>query len=148
MISKELLSVVLEKHPRIEITDIEVKKNSLCWIDAEIPKSVYDETRSINIYELAHKCKEWANDKGYTLESTEKWCNYYRGNINEVNIDDGYIDYTIADTEPEAIFKACQWILENEDNIKAEESIEVASKHKKHKLSTKIIESIKTINIK
>ena len=40
----------------------------------------------LNIHELAHKCKEWACTYKYLLES--------------------------GSTEPEAIFKACQWILD------------------------------------
>ena len=67
--------------------------------------------REIDIHELAHKCKEWAwsNHKlsiisGYTIS----------GNIvanimiKHMNMCEHHYK---ADTEPEAIFKACEWIL-------------------------------------
>lgn len=76
--------------------------------------------KGINIYELAHKCKEWALRE-------------YKYSIQTVNILDeeevywpvGVIRYTEEAeyrmfhstdnaTEIEAIFAACEWILENE----------------------------------
>lgn len=65
----------------------------------------------INIHELAHKCKEWAFQKGWLLQI-------------RTGLDLSVIDVFNADkqelqirrqiseqTEPEAIFKACEWIL-------------------------------------
>jgi len=67
---------------------------------------------SINIYELAHKCKEWALDYVDNIGSGRDksklnvgWCICNNGEIQEY-----------AKTEIEAIFKACQWILDNKDN--------------------------------
>lgn len=64
----------------------------------------------INIYELAHLCKEWASE--YLLSSYMDggkiwWCYSNHINYSHLNID--------ADTEPEAIFKACQWIFDNKE---------------------------------
>ena len=95
----------------------------------------------INIYELAHKCKEWANsvlDKygkhGYVLTSknleifNSKFSNApiinkavcYIGLLILVDTygtsgDLQFKHYTQADSEPKAIFKATQWILDNKD---------------------------------
>lgn len=79
---------------------------------------------SINIYELAHKCKEWALELEYIIESYYEA--YYDDNKpyaivkvffdgNEVwnNYSNEYID--IWHTEPESIFKACEWILKQKE---------------------------------
>ena len=73
----------------------------------------------LNIHELAHKCKEWARIKYnfYIIPTIQ----YQK---------DGFITMIVTDnedfinnvnerrkvgaqTEPEAIFKACEWILRN-----------------------------------
>lgn len=66
---------------------------------------------AINIYELAHKCKEWAlKHKKELLSCTRKdksICDIY-GLVSP--------NFTFyGDTEPDAIFKACQYILDNKD---------------------------------
>ena len=72
----------------------------------------------INIYEVAHKCKEWAYRQGYVLLSGYSaygvglfFCSC-KGWVSENY--DKKIEIT-HNTEPEAIFKACQWILDNKD---------------------------------
>lgn len=60
----------------------------------------------INIYELAYKCKEWAFGKMFFLSSGfDTDGAFCLDRMNSKSF--------IAETEPEAIFKACQWILEN-----------------------------------
>lgn len=65
---------------------------------------------NINIYELAHKCKEWALSKGYYLhshikEDNECWCIVK-------SLDNITRQFSCEmDTESEAIIKACEWIL-------------------------------------
>lgn len=73
----------------------------------------------INIYELAHKCKEWAanlSPNKHALSSYPRW-----GDIRNYKKTNGsyYICQHLvsgvqfeAETEPEAIFRACEWILE------------------------------------
>lgn len=70
----------------------------------------------IDIHNVAHKCKEWALTKQYILSSKPRTnsslaacsfdkngkCDYYNDYHNDFR----------AETEPEAIFKACEWILE------------------------------------
>ena len=64
----------------------------------------------INIYELAHKCKEWAALRQWNLQSaiymldSTAYCELADSSFKEV---------FQAETEPAAIFKACQWILDN-----------------------------------
>ncbi len=79
----------------------------------------------LNRYELAHKCKEWAlkqnfkvdDEFSYGLEKGRAKLKQYQ----EFDICDvfGYkigrtaeSDWFDADSVPEAIFKACEWILE------------------------------------
>ena len=69
----------------------------------------------INIYELAHKCKEWAFKQGYELFSrilsndNQPFgnCVVYRV---EADLEES-LHIVNDNTEQEAIFKACEWIL-------------------------------------
>ena len=72
----------------------------------------------INIYEFAFKCKEWAFKNGrYVLQSqsyTVKDYKFTKGAFCYTHFSmSGIGNSHWADTEPEAIFKACNWILEN-----------------------------------
>lgn len=103
MISKELLSEVLKE-----------EVNESIILDGYIIKYSYKYLgyAEINIFELEHKCKEWAIDNGYYLT-------IYNDRIDVVlqksckmveNITDGSLKY-----DPMLVFKACQWILDNKD---------------------------------
>ncbi len=107
MISKALLSEVLKETIR-EVYKIgsnsNFKQNTLLF-------KLYGsgELCHINIYELAHKCKEWALKHHYKVISKPD---------NVPGLWEAYVNLSltskhgeVADTEPEAIFKACQWIL-------------------------------------
>lgn len=67
----------------------------------------------ISIYLLAYKCKEWAIEYDCQLLSCLKSkdraiCDIYSNKYN--------CKFThYAETEPEAIFKACEWILEQKE---------------------------------
>ena len=109
-ISNEVLSEVLGIN--IDENDIYIKNNycyyAYCRSDNEWVNA------SLNIYELAHKCKEWALKNGYYLRA-EQGINYYDTLqwtcfLNK-DMDDGadYVDYWNL-TEVEAIIKACEWI--------------------------------------
>jgi len=104
IVSKELLREVLDddvlrigsfNYPRLEI---------------EVQRYSYKDWLAINIHELAHKCKEWALEKDCQLVSCIKkdrsMCDIYSNTF-----DCKFTHY--ADSEPEAIFKATQYILEN-----------------------------------
>ncbi|MFW9602522.1 MAG: hypothetical protein ACMV1B_09395 [Prevotella sp.] len=109
MISKELLSAVLGLHCGIKSI-----KNSkvIYWFDCigEIRE------HSINIYELAHKCKEWAFKYRYMIDSNisptfKEVNNGMVGTSLIYNLNNMESKRFQSDTEPEAIFKACEWIL-------------------------------------
>jgi len=96
--NKELLAEVLKDN---EIThwdyEIKIENNLVYYCGGH---------KSINIYELAHKCKEWAYKNGYELMSSIAYCCIDHKSFAES------VFFT-EDTEPETIFKACQWILDN-----------------------------------
>jgi hypothetical protein len=122
MISRKLLSDVLG-HGEADIVDRPDEKHVWYSYRSDPEQTV----RHINIHELTHKCKEWAIDKGHeilsgparhpvskTPDKTE-----WEAMVNHrVEFGaDGYRekhDYKDIwnDSEPEAVFKACEWILE------------------------------------
>lgn len=119
IISKELLSEVFNKeikYDNIKINEVILidgfniiygRKNNCC--DEILPIQ-------INIYELAHKCKEWADNRGYIvvayISDSKGWADLkYERNFKQVHD----LSTFRAETEVEAIFAACQWILDNKD---------------------------------
>ena len=105
MISKELLSEVLGS----KVRSIEIINSSVTYtLCHSVIGYVY-----INIYELAHKCKEWATKQKYSFNICyrDDWWDRLekRVHIDFYNNSKSFQ----SDTEPEAIFKASQWILEN-----------------------------------
>ena len=80
----------------------------------------------VNIYELAHQGKEWAIELGYCLRScihdngsNERFysiCEVLTPSYESCSLFDILHKTTEANTEIEAIFKACQWILDNKTN--------------------------------
>lgn len=118
LISKELLSEVLYVNIK-EIYKLESNPN---LGKNDLPYSIRGcgDIEWINLYELALKCKEWAFCNGYELRSgrdidvKEELC-YFCEYKQERQLDYRNGDFFIADTEPEAVFKACQWILNNKE---------------------------------
>lgn len=107
MISKELLSKALG-------TTASTLRYTI-YPNKENEPSEY--TFPINIYELAHKCKEWAwknkillivSPQGNTFNQPPFYKVRVLSNGKEVMV---FTDLQL--TEPEAIFKSCQWILDN-----------------------------------
>ena len=121
MISKELLSQIL----KIEVISYQMKqKNILAYEYNKVSKNQWSGktfcNRSINIYELAHKCKELAYSQGYVLFSkirvNSSFASCYFDTMGKHDYEDGFHNDFRAESEPEAIFKACQWILDNKDS--------------------------------
>ncbi len=111
MISQELLSIIYNTDKIKEFSNTHIT----LWNPVLHNWSTHEdgrwETTEINIYELAHKCKEWALTKGYMLSSL-KGSTFGRCAIVR-NVTDVHYEFDILDdSEPQAIFKACQWILE------------------------------------
>ena len=105
MINKKLLSEVLG----LNVYGFRTEENTII-VDHENGMPLIS-NKHINIHELAHKCKEWVHNKGILISSGvsefgTRFCYLTSGDKQEPPF--------IADTEPEAIFKACQWILDNE----------------------------------
>lgn len=116
-ISKELLSEVIGK----EIREFAIEKNELRYILEDDNNSI-PELYYINIYELAHKCKEWAFDSFYLSIITFKINDdLYKCEIADIkdSLGEWSNKYSFRiDNEIKAIFKACEWILDNEEKIK------------------------------
>lgn len=123
MITKELLSEVLKVKIQnckvIDITyELEGEFDPCIKIDYETVDS--EGLLLLNIYELSNLCKEWALEQGYYLraiqgvnyEDRTQWSAFLNKDMN-----DGaqYVEWWNC-TETEAVFKACQWILDNKDN--------------------------------
>lgn len=121
-ISKELLSEVLKENI-IDVYKIgsnpNFKQNTLLF-------KLYGcgELCNINIYELAHKCKEWAYTKGYSIcsykfsnEASYSYLDLEMRNVFPCNegfiFNGGFKNEFEADTEVESIFKACELIFNN-----------------------------------
>ena len=110
--SKELIISVLNL-PRDEVKIITYYGENEILINGTILKDGKTKTiaRIFNIYELANECKEWAFDKEYVLVSFCESKNLWSCDIEKINQHGNLMDYFQADTEPEAIFKTCEWIF-------------------------------------
>ena len=108
MISKELLSEVLK---------LEVVKHSLynefhksfniTYMPSE--DSIKSRWMPINIYEFAHKCKEWAYLQYGIIIQSYLYNGKWRVDILKgIEIDEFFKN---INSEPEAIIKACEWVL-------------------------------------
>jgi|GEM_PF-2309201 len=127
--SKELLSEVLgyevTNTSHNGLNDGEIDDRFAIHINpsqrADRPSSCIIPKYTINIYALAHKCKEWAFNNGYLSQST--FVNNFVKNVKSscrlLSTSDleNYRDF-YADREPEAIFIACQWIFDNKKETK------------------------------
>jgi len=104
MISKELLSAVLN--------DKVSRLSNVNYQNVILYDGIDGDAIAINIYELAHKCKIWANNKGYIIDSN---LGSAIGRLKGSDIKK--VIYTSFDVphEQELIFATCQWILENKD---------------------------------
>ena len=122
MTSKELLSEVMKKEGKyVESNLCYFEEFSSCMQGITFKGTSHREYW--NIYELAHKCKEWATENKYTILTENMYPNGYFAYVlsNEQSIEQcGYLcehkvikDIPHNKTEPESIFAACQWILEN-----------------------------------
>ena len=124
LISKELLSDVLGvevvRIGEFNGSNLQVQIEHLEYADYyEIAfKRKNDWFSTINIHELAHKCKEWAlkNSIRLTVVMNKKITIVYiksfpRDSSKEMSGKDFPMPIK-AETEPEAIFKACEWARE------------------------------------
>ncbi len=111
MISKKLLSKVL---------DLDIYKCQFAnpRVTAYFESAEQKKPMFINIYELANKCKLWAFNQKFPYCITSRIIDDGKG-MWEAETGYGFgvpssVDF-IADSEPEAIFKACEWILKEQE---------------------------------
>ena len=121
MISKELLSEVLDLPVKGNIwlsksdnvhfdTD---STHSCCSSYDHITRKTTFPHKAVNIYELAHKCKEWANKNYFQISSSTQIAGSSYAKVYKPS-DNGWEEKMFfEDAETEAIFKACEHILEN-----------------------------------
>ena len=122
MISKKILEAVLGYKVKLmpKNTSLNPRGVDIVYmLDINYPKASKIKVKSINLYELAHKCKEWVLDEGYWITigigATTQLVLTSKG----TTILDSEL-YRIEDkdlTEHEAVFKACEWILKQKDNL-------------------------------
>lgn len=116
MINKKLLSEVLKtelQNPYLKLIDPYLDGDIIHYATVSGQESY--STRSYNIYELAHKCKEWAFNNGFYIVSIFCGDTYH---ITLSTNDKGYIwancnnTTYISKKEIDAIIDACQFILQ------------------------------------
>ena len=108
MISKELLSEVLEE----EVLEIYGFTNSKTRLEYKLLSRVDGE--SINIHELAHKCKEYLLDKGYCIIIHAFKVELFEKDTNSFIRDFHYpIQAKAIPYDIKRVIKSCQWILDN-----------------------------------
>jgi len=121
MISKELLSEVI--NIKIEdIIDLKMFGKDLKYYEKCLLKSCCDGRlsnhkdsicKSINIYELAHKCKVWAILNHYDFTILIDTIVIYNEGIQIYTIYNTLEDDNFIPFDPIYEFKACQWILDD-----------------------------------
>ena len=105
MLSKELLSEVLGYKVSVtRIGNVDYNNNLLYDLSS-------DDTESINIYEIADKCKKYALSNSYIIGTIDREVIVYS---REYRVALKVFIGNISETQ--AIFKACQWILDNKEN--------------------------------
>ena len=115
---KEVVKNVLDKKGVIKKTEI---KYSVCIYyvyeasDNEYKDKIVEYAEQISIYEFIIKCKKWAFEKGYTIESSfdgrknYPFINYiYKIKSNKTNFE------TVVSNQSclKSLIVACKWILE------------------------------------
>ena len=109
--SKELLSEILGLEIQYFETDIKKINN---YINSTIKEGYIAyfnvEWKYINIHELTQKCKQWIYDKGFGLFISIEHPAYTLTIELSLSGKSIYIDDE-SNTEPEAIFKTCEWLL-------------------------------------
>ena len=109
-ISKELIKNVLVKETENLSDNFTFNINDNYILFADEGECQFE----VNIYEFAFKCKEWALSKGYSqLSGKDNIYEKGEGFVCSVGSTTLLIKDFYADTEIEAIFLACEYILNN-----------------------------------
>ncbi len=116
MIGKKLLSEVLS----VNVSKISWANPAVIVYDYGVKdKTITPLTKDINIYELAHKCKEWAKVNGYFLET--RFIIDFKKHRCLIHYEEEGQEYTVPTCVPlcvdelDAVLEACEWIMEQEE---------------------------------
>ncbi len=135
LISVELLNEVLEIDCEkvYNVICVDYPKKNKISSDIEFKYVGHEASETINIYELAHKCKVWAfnlpdnKEQNISIDfiasglikniapeliKNVECKGYCRINYYSPQAESSGSELFNAETEPEAIFKACEWIRE------------------------------------
>lgn len=76
---------------------------------------MYDREEEVNIYELAHKCKIWAEKEGYVLIEYALCVGIHKSIFPHEEV---YKEKDLFTElfKIERVIKACQWILDNKED--------------------------------
>lgn len=113
---KELFGAVLN-HSICGIYPYEVDR--VCQPTSNIIAIGYknvDGWKHYNIHELAHKCKEWILAEGYSFFSYSDDNSEWYAQCKLVTTDIQPLTWSVADTEPDAIFEAAEWVRQQKEN--------------------------------
>ena len=109
-ISKELIKNVLAKETENLSDDFifSIKDNYILFVDEGECQF------EVNIYEFAFKCKDWALKKEVMIHSSPTQKKESTAIVQSFDMSKFYYGQNqfYALTEPEAIIKACRWVLE------------------------------------
>ena len=110
-ISKELMSEVLNYEVD---TVLGINKNEIDYTCCRDENEGYIDI-SINLYEFAFKCKDWALKKEVMIHSSPTQKKESTAIVQSFDMSKFYYGQNqfYALTEPEAIIKACRWVLVN-----------------------------------
>jgi len=112
IISKELLSAVLGY--RINKVSLYNKRNKSINVTGKTEKYCPN-TEAWGIYELVHKCKEWAWHNGFVIceigDTTKVYDRSTKYELFYIQNNDQYNNFIPYDTR--LVFKVTQWILDN-----------------------------------
>ena len=111
--SKELLDEVLQ----VNVSEVYIRKNEIrfrTYVDTIDGWTRSSDVHLSNIYELAHKCKEWASNNQFTLVSGDSGhgfvCSVGHYSNNDINAE------FYGKNEFSAVIQACEWILKEINN--------------------------------
>ena len=108
IISKELLSEVLQQN----VISVYERRNQHRYKTSSVngPWTSGSDVPLPNIYELANRCKEWAHSQNFMIQSYLYNTKARADLLSSCDVDEKFQ----ADTEPEAVFRACEWILKEQ----------------------------------
>lgn len=104
-VSKELFEAVMN----IKINKLEIDDFNYIWININST----DLSRFDSINNFFFKCKDWAIEQKYYIWSFEGKDGSGYATPEEISISDNMNFQLNADSEQQAVFDTCQWILDN-----------------------------------